>query len=126
MVIESMQSTKGFDIRMSKCCNPVYGDDIFGFLSQKEGIKIHRISCPNAARLLEKYPYRVLKARWSTAQSLSSFQVELRITADLEPSVINEIFDVVNSFKASIRAFNFTENNKHDAYLITARSNLER
>lgn len=121
VVIESMQSTKGFDIRMSKCCNPVYGDDIFGFLSQKEGIKIHRISCPNAARLLEKYPYRVLKARWSTAQSLSSFQVELRITADLEPSVINEIFDVVNSFKASIRAFNFTENNKHDAYLITAR-----
>ena len=121
VVIESMQSTKGFDIKMSKCCNPVYGDDIFGFLSQKEGIKIHRISCPNAARLLEKYPYRVLKARWSTAQSLSSFQVELRITADLEPSVINEIFDVVNSFKASIRAFNFTENNKHDAYLITAR-----
>ena len=90
-------------------------------MSQKEGIKIHRISCPSAARLLEKYPYRVLKARWSTAQSLSSFQVELRITADLEPSVINEIFDVVNSFKASIRAFNFTENNKHDAYLITAR-----
>lgn len=121
VVIESMQSTKGFDIKMSKCCNPVYGDDIFGFLSLKEGIKIHRISCPNAARLLEKYPYRVLKARWSTAQSLSSFQVELRITADLEPSVINEIFDVVNSFKASIRAFNFTENNRHDAYQITAK-----
>ncbi|MGN0188723.1 MAG: RelA/SpoT family protein [Candidatus Cryptobacteroides sp.] len=121
VVIESMQSTKGFDIKMSKCCNPVYGDDIFGFLSQKEGIKIHRISCPNAARLLEKYSYRVLRARWSQAQSLSSFQVELRITADLEPSVINDIFDVVNSFKASIRSFSFTENNKHDTYMITAK-----
>lgn len=50
--------------KMAKCCNPVPGDDIFGFITIKEGLKIHRMSCPNAARLINDYPYRVQKVRW--------------------------------------------------------------
>ena len=114
---------------MAKCCNPVFGDDVFGFVSIKDGIKIHRISCPNAARLMDQYPYRIQKVRWSDTPSTSSFQATLRITAELEPSVINDIMDIVNGFKASIRGFNFSENTRNGNYDITMKlsvpSNME-
>ena len=55
---------KNFDYKPAKCCNPTYGDEVFGFLTIKEGIKIHRTDCPNAQRLREKYPYRVLEVQW--------------------------------------------------------------
>lgn len=54
----------GVDLKISKCCNPVYGDEIFGFLTIKEGIKIHRCDCPNAARLRSNYPYRLIEINW--------------------------------------------------------------
>ena len=114
---------------MAKCCNPVYGDDVFGFVSIKDGIKIHRISCPNAARLIEMYPYRIKKVCWSDTPSTSSFQVTLKVTAAREPSVINEIIDNINIFKASVRAFNVNEDNRHGTYEISVKlsvtSNLE-
>ena len=49
---------------MSKCCDPQYGDEVFGFISIKDGLKIHKMSCPNAYRLLNNYPYRIQKVRW--------------------------------------------------------------
>ncbi len=52
------------DYKLAACCHPTFGDDIFGFVTRFDGIKIHRISCPNAARLLDQYPYRILKAKW--------------------------------------------------------------
>lgn len=123
------KNVKGIDYRMAKCCNPVFGDDVFGFVTRTEGIKIHRISCPNASRLIEMYPYRIQKVKWSENPSSSNFQTGLRITAALEPSVINEIMDIVNSFRASIRMFNVVENNRQGTYDITMKiavpSNLE-
>ena len=75
------------------------------------------------------YPYRIQKVRWSDTPSSSSFQVTLKISAAHEPSVINEIIDTINIFKASIRAFNVTENNRHGTYEISVKlsvtSNLE-
>ncbi len=128
LVIDA-RNLKNLDYKMAKCCNPVYGDDVFGFVSIREGIKIHRISCPNAARLIEMYPYRIQKVRWSDTPSSSSFQATLKITAAHEPSVINEIIDVVNTFKASIRAFNVNENSRSGTYEISLKlsvtSNLE-
>ena len=56
---------KSLDYKLSRCCSPVYGDDIFGFVTRLDGIKIHKISCPNAARLIEQYPYRILRVKWS-------------------------------------------------------------
>lgn len=65
VLIIDAKHIKGLDYKLSQCCNPVYGDDIFGFVTRMNGITIHKISCPNAARLLEEYPYRILKVKWS-------------------------------------------------------------
>ena len=128
LVIDA-KNVKGIDYRMAKCCNPVFGDDVFGFVTRTEGIKIHRMSCPNASRLLDMYPYRIQKVKWSDNPSTGNFQTGLRVTAALEPSVINEIMDIVNSFRASIRMFNVTENERQSTYEITMKiavpSNLE-
>ena len=128
LVIDA-KNVKGIDYRMAKCCNPVFGDDVFGFVTRTEGIKIHRMSCPNAGRLIDMYPYRIQKVKWSDNPSTGNFQTGLRVTAALEPSVINEIMDIVNSFRASIRMFNVTENERQGTYEITMKiavpSNLE-
>ncbi len=128
LVIDA-KNVRGIDYRMARCCNPVFGDDVFGFVTRTEGIKIHRMSCPNAARLLEMYPYRIQKVKWSETPSSGNFQTGLRVVTALEPSVINEIMDVVNSFRASIRMFNVSENERQGTYDITMKiavpSNLE-
>ena len=128
LVIDA-KNVKGIDYRMAKCCNPVFGDDVFGFVTRTEGIKIHRMSCPNAGRLIDLYPYRIQKVKWSDNPSTGNFQTGLRVTAALEPYVINEIMDIVNSFRASIRMFNVSENDRQGTYEITMKiavpSNLE-
>ena len=128
LVIDA-KNVRGMDYRMAKCCNPVFGDDVFGFVTRTEGIKIHRISCPNAARLIEKYPYRLQKVRWSDNPSNGNFQTGLRVIAAKEASVINEIMDIVNTFRASIRQFSVTENTRNGTYDILMKiavpSNLE-
>lgn len=128
LVIDA-KNVKGIDYRMAKCCNPVFGDDVFGFVTRTEGIKIHRMSCPNAGRLMDMYPYRIQKVKWSDNPSTGNFQTGLRVTAALEPYVINEIMDIVNSFRASIRMFNVAENDRQGTYEISMKiavpSNLE-
>ena len=128
LVIDA-KNVRGIDYRMAKCCNPVFGDDVFGFVTRTEGIKIHRMSCPNAARLLEMYPYRIQKVKWSENPSTSNFQTGLRIITALEPHAINEVMDIVNSFRASIRTFNVQENDRNGTYDISMKiavpSNLE-
>ena len=91
--------------KMARCCNPIYGDEVFGFVSVKEGIKIHRMSCPNAARLIENYPYRIVKVRWKETATTSSFQTTVKIIADdTAPAVIQKVTD----FGASLRASSMT------------------
>ena len=128
LVIDA-KNVKGLDYRMAKCCNPVFGDDVFGFVTRTEGIKIHRMSCPNAGRLMDMYPYRIQKVKWSANPSSGNFQTGLRVITALEPSVINEIMDIVNSFRASLRMFNVTENERQGTYDIAMKiavpSNLE-
>ena len=128
LVIDA-KNVRGLDYRMARCCNPVFGDDVFGFVTRTEGIKIHRISCPNAGRLMDMYPYRIQKVKWSETPSSGNFQTGLRVVAALEPSVINEIMDIVNSFRASLRMFNVAENDRQGTYDISMKiavpSNLE-
>ena len=128
LVIDA-KNVKGLDYRMAKCCNPVFGDDVFGFVTRTEGIKIHRMSCPNAGRLMDMYPYRIQKVKWSATPSSGNFQTGLRVIAALEPSVINEIMDIVNSFRTSLRMFNVSENDRQGTYDITMKiavpNNLE-
>ena len=129
IMVLNARELKGLDYKMARCCNPVFGDDVFGFVTREGGIKIHRMSCPNAARLLEMYPYRIQKVRWAASPSGGSFQVALKITADLDGSVLSRIMETVNQFKASVRTFNVTENSRSSCYEISASiavtSNME-
>lgn len=65
VLIIDAKSVKNLEYKFAQCCQPVYGDDIFGFITRLDGIKIHKISCPNAARLIDQYPYRIMKVKWS-------------------------------------------------------------
>ena len=129
ILVLNAKDLKGLDYRMARCCNPVFGDDVFGFVTRESGIKIHRITCPNAARLIENYPYRIQKVRWADSPSSGSFQVSLKITTDQESEALNKIMEVVGTFKASIRTFNVQENERQGTYDILLKllvpSNLE-
>ena len=129
ILVLNAKDLKGLDYRMARCCNPVFGDDVFGFVTRESGIKIHRITCPNAARLIENYPYRIQKVRWADSPSSGSFQVSLKITTDQESEALNKIMEVVGTFKASIRTFNVQENQRQGTYDISMKllvpSNLE-
>ena len=129
ILVLNAKNVKGIDYKMAKCCNPVFGDDVFGFVTREDGIKIHRITCPNAARLLEMYPYRIQKVKWADSPSAGSFQVDLKIIADQEGAILNNILEIVNQFKVSIRSFNVGENKRNGTSEISIKlsvpSNLE-
>ncbi|HCZ22450.1 MAG TPA: hypothetical protein DHU72_03070 [Rikenellaceae bacterium] len=121
ILVINAKNVKGLDYKLSKCCNPVFGDDVFGFVTRTEGIKIHRISCPNAARLIEKYPYRIQKVIWQDNASSGDFLCTLSVTAAMEHPLLAKIMDVVGQFKVSMRSFNMRENYKKSIYEITIR-----
>ncbi len=129
ILVLNAKDVKGLDYKMARCCNPVLGDDVFGFVTRGKGITIHRMSCPNASRLIDRYPYRLQKVRWADTPTSSSFQCTLRITTELEYSVIARIMEVTASFKASVRSFNVSQDSRKSTYEISARilvpSNME-
>ena len=128
ILVLNAKNVKGLDYKMSKCCNPVFGDDVFGFVTRTDGIKIHRITCPNAARLLEMYPYRIQKVKWADTPSSGTFQVAVKVLAD-EESASGRILEVVGQFKASIRSFTVNEDRRSGTWemqmKLSVPSNLE-
>ena len=124
ILVLNARDLRGLDYRMAACCHPVFGDEVFGFVTRTEGIKIHRMSCPNAARLLEMYPYRIQRVRWADSPSGGSFQVTLKIVADLEPAVIGQVSETTNLFKTSLRSLNVSENARNATYEITLRLSI--
>jgi GTP diphosphokinase / guanosine-3',5'-bis(diphosphate) 3'-diphosphatase len=84
------------DYKLAKCCNPIFGDDIFGFVTVSEGIKIHRTNCPNAAQLISKYNYRIVKTKWKKTSVESSFPAEIKITAEDVTGILNDISEVIS------------------------------
>ena len=92
------------DYKLSSCCNPIPGDDVFGFITINDGIKIHRTNCPNATKLMANYGYRVVKAKWTSQKELA-FLTGLRITGIDEVGLINKITTVIsNDFKVNMRS----------------------
>ena len=96
------------EYKLAKCCNPIKGDDIFGFVTISSGITIHRTDCPNARRMRENYPYRVIDARWrQTAEG--AFRVTIRIVAADTTGMANHITEtVIRDLKLNIRSINFS------------------
>jgi GTP pyrophosphokinase len=92
------------DYILAKCCNPIPGDDVFGFVTINEGIKIHRTSCPNALELLSNHGNRVIKARW-TSQKEIAFLAGLRIIGTDRVGLINDVTKVIsNELKVNMRS----------------------
>ena len=100
-------SIEGLDYRLAKCCNPVFGDAVFGFVTIFEGIKIHRTGCPNAHNMMARYPYRVISARWTKTKSSPSFITSIKITGIEDIGIVNRIADVISSHSVTIRSFNY-------------------
>jgi len=97
--------------RLAKCCNPIYGDEIFGFVTVSEGISIHRINCPNAAQLISKYGYRIVKAQWSETEQQIYLPATIRITGIDEMGILSRISEVIsNDLKVNIRSVSVESN----------------
>ena len=89
------QNVKGVEYSLAKCCNPVYGDDIFGFVTINRGIKIHRKDCPNAKHLREGLGYRFIKARWA-GKGNSKYNATLRIVGNDDIGIVNNITSIIS------------------------------
>jgi GTP diphosphokinase / guanosine-3',5'-bis(diphosphate) 3'-diphosphatase len=94
------------DYKLSPCCNPIPGDDVFGFITISEGIKIHRVNCPNAIQLMSNYAYRIVKAKWTNQKEIA-FLAGIRLTGIDEVGVVNKISKVISSeLKVNMRSLN--------------------
>jgi GTP pyrophosphokinase len=100
------------DVKFARCCQPVFGDEIFGFVTVSEGIKIHRSICTNASEMLERYHYRVVQARWAEMTEQSSYIATIHISGNDQPGILNDITNVVSGdLKANIRSINLNSRN---------------
>ncbi|MDR1886679.1 MAG: RelA/SpoT family protein, partial [Prevotellaceae bacterium] len=107
--LEIDENLNNIAVKLAKCCNPIFGDEIFGFVTIKEGIKIHRVTCPNAVRLLDKYSYRVVRAKWKQTKEAQSFQATLKITGYDEHGIMGHINDVImKDTGISVRSLNIS------------------
>ena len=98
------------DFKLSKCCNPIFGDEVFGFITVMEGTKIHRVNCPNAKQMIKRYPYRVVKVRWTEQHGDDSqYTVNTTVTGIDDIGILNEISKVISSdLRVNMRAMNIT------------------
>ena len=90
---------KGINYRLAKCCNPIYGDPVFGFISAEGVIKIHRDDCPNAAHIRQRYGYRIIRTRWS-GQNGTQFPATLRVVGKDDIGIVTNITSIINKEKS--------------------------
>ena len=87
---------KDVNYKLAVCCNPIFGDEIFGFVTIFEGIKIHRITCPNAKQMVERYPYRIIKAKWRITGKRNAFQASIRISGSDRIGIVTDISRIIS------------------------------
>jgi len=90
------QNLKGLDFKLAKCCNPIYGDDVFGFVTINGGIKIHRTDCPNAKEMRARFAYRIVKARWAGKSQGKQYPITLRIVGHDDIGIVTNITSIIN------------------------------
>lgn len=88
------RNLKGVDYQLAKCCHPIYGDDVFGFVTVSGGIKIHRTDCPNAPELRKRFGYRLVKAKWS-GKGTSQYSITLHVVGNDDIAIINNITSII-------------------------------
>ena len=100
------KNLKGIDYSLARCCHPIYGDSVFGFVTINGGIKIHRTDCPNATELRKRFGYRIVKARWSGKGS-NQYSITLRVIGNDDIAIVNNITSLISKDgKLSLRSIN--------------------
>lgn len=104
------ENMDNIEYKLSPCCNPIPGDDVFGFITINEGIKIHRVNCPNAVQLMSNYAYRIVKARWVN-QEMISFLAGIRISGFDQVGIVNKITKIISTdLNVNMRSISFDSN----------------
>lgn len=110
---------KGVNYKMAKCCNPIYGDEVFGFVSAEGVIKIHRTDCSNALHLRERYPYRLIRTRWSGKVG-AQYAAVLRVVGKDDIGIVTNITSIINKEKnVTLRGISIDSNDGLFAGIIT-------
>jgi GTP pyrophosphokinase len=100
------QNLKGVDYQLARCCQPIYGDKVFGFVTVSGGIKIHREDCPNAPELRKRFGYRIVKAKWS-GKGASQYAITLRVIGNDDIGIVNNLTSIISKDeKLILRAIN--------------------
>lgn len=103
-------AVRGLNYRLARCCNPIYGDEVFGFVSAEGVVKIHRIDCPNAGNIRQRYPYRIIKTRWS-GKFGGQMAATLRIVGNDDIGIVTNITSIITKEKnASLRNISIDSN----------------
>ena len=90
------ENLKGIEFCMAKCCSPVFGDTVFGFVTTGGGIKIHRDNCPNAPELIERFPYRIVRARWASRSSKNTFPAVIHVIGNDDLGIVNNLTSIIS------------------------------
>lgn len=118
-VIVIGDNIKGITYKLARCCNPIYGDDVFGFISAEGVIKIHRCDCPNASHIRQKYGYRLIRTRWS-GRAGAEFAATLRVVGKDDIGIVTNITSIINKEKSvSLRGISIDSNDGLFAGVIT-------
>lgn len=97
---------KNIDFTLAKCCKPIYGDDVFGFVGSAGGIKIHRTDCPNAPQMINRFGYRIVKAQWS-GKAGTQYEVTIQVTGEDDIGIVSNISSVIaNDLNVKLRSIN--------------------
>lgn len=100
----------GVDYKLAPCCNPIPGDDVFGFITKTDGIKIHRTTCPNAIELMSNYAYRIIQAKWTNQESIA-FLVGIELIGIDKVGLVNNLTSIISSeLNVNMRSINFDTN----------------
>jgi GTP pyrophosphokinase len=101
---------KGLDYQLARCCQPIYGDSVFGFVTINGGIKIHRTDCPNAPELRKRFGYRIVKAKWSGKGS-SQYAITLRVIGNDDIGIVNNLTSIISKEERLVlRSINIDSN----------------
>jgi GTP pyrophosphokinase len=96
-----------FEYKLSPCCSPIPGDEVFGFITISDGIKIHKTNCPNAVQLMSNYAYRIVKARWTNQESIA-FLAGIKVTGIDNVGIVNRITQIISSeLNVNMRSISF-------------------
>ena len=91
--------------KLAKCCHPGPSDEVFGFVTAKEGIKLHRRSCPNAQRLYEKYEYRIIPVQWKPSDAATAFWATIKVTSDAATGLAGQVEELIGSLSVNLTSF---------------------